>query len=118
MFHNELATEESRWVGKDTSVCLVSGSILQSAIFVLAISPPEGLIRETTSGTSKRCHHLCKMGSFMEDRQDYGRRLLPHIVDAVASETPDRIVYSIVHNPDDARDIKHITASHQQSATI
>lgn len=51
------------------------------------------------------------MGSYVEDRQDYGRRLLPHIVDAVASETPDRIVYSIVHNPDDARDIKHITAS-------
>ena len=51
------------------------------------------------------------MGSHVEDRQDYGRRLLPHIVDAVASETPDRIVYSIVHNPDDTRDIKHITAS-------
>jgi hypothetical protein len=47
----------------------------------------------------------------MEDRQEYGRRLLPHIVDEVASESPDRIVYSIVDDPDDAHDIRHITAS-------
>ena len=51
------------------------------------------------------------MGSYVEDRQEYGRRLLPHIVDGVASDTPDRIVYSIVDHPDDAQDIKHITAS-------
>lgn len=51
------------------------------------------------------------MGSYVEDRQDYGRRLLPHIVDEVASESPNRIVYSIVDNPDDAHDIKHIAAS-------
>jgi hypothetical protein len=50
------------------------------------------------------------MGSYVEEEQDYGKRLLPHIVDSVASESPDRIVYSIVNNPDDANTIKHITA--------
>ena len=51
------------------------------------------------------------MGSRVEEKQDYGRRLLPHIVDDVASESPDRIGYSIVNNPDDANNTKHITAS-------
>ena len=51
------------------------------------------------------------MGSYVEEKQDYGRRLLPHIVDDVASEFPDRIVYSIVNNPDDPNDTKHITAA-------
>ena len=51
------------------------------------------------------------MGSYVEEKQDYGRRLLPQIVDDVASESPERIVYSIVNNPDSAHDIKHITAS-------
>jgi len=51
------------------------------------------------------------MGSYVEEKQDYGRRLLPHIVDDVASEFPDRIFYSIVNNPDDAHVTKHITAS-------
>ena len=51
------------------------------------------------------------MGSYVEEKQDYGRRLLPRIVDDVASEFPDRIVYSIVNNPDDAHATKHITAS-------
>lgn len=51
------------------------------------------------------------MGSYVEKKQDYGRRLLPQIVDDVASESPERIVYSIVNNPDSAHDIKHITAS-------
>ena len=69
-----------------------------------------GVIRETTSETTKH-YHLCEMGSYIEDKQDYGRRLLPHIVDDVASQSPDRIVYSIVNNPDDALSIKHITAS-------
>jgi hypothetical protein len=51
------------------------------------------------------------MGSYLEQKQDYGRRLLPQIVDDVASESPRRIVYSIVNNPDDANATKHITAS-------
>ena len=51
------------------------------------------------------------MGSYVVEKQDYGRRLLPRIVDEVASQFPGRIVYSIVNNPDDARDTKHITAS-------
>jgi len=51
------------------------------------------------------------MGSYVEEKQDYGRRLLPQIVDDVASSSPERIVYSIVNNPDNAHDIKHITAS-------
>ena len=51
------------------------------------------------------------MGSYVEEKQDYGRRLLPQIVDDVASGSPERIVYSIVNSPDNAHDTEHITAS-------
>jgi hypothetical protein len=49
-------------------------------------------------------------GILLRGDVSYGKRLLPHIVDGVASQSPDRIVYSIVNDPDDANVIKQITA--------
>lgn len=51
------------------------------------------------------------MGSYSEGKQEYGRRLLPQIVDDVAAKSPDRIVYSMLKSLDDADNISHITAS-------
>ncbi|KXT02248.1 hypothetical protein AC578_5081 [Pseudocercospora eumusae] len=45
-----------------------------------------------------------------KNSQDYGRRLIPQILDDVAAVDPDRIVYSVAHFVDGCRDFRHITA--------
>lgn len=48
------------------------------------------------------------MGSFVEE-EDYGRRLLPNVVDKCAKTKPNRIVYSFSIGDDPAAGFYHIT---------
>jgi len=41
---------------------------------------------------------------------EYGKRLIPQILDRQASADPDRIVYSIAACSDDSREFRHISA--------
>ncbi|KAF2171432.1 hypothetical protein M409DRAFT_63707 [Zasmidium cellare ATCC 36951] len=45
-----------------------------------------------------------------DELPDYGRRLIPQILDNVAKTDPDRIVYSIADFTDGSRDFRHISA--------
>jgi hypothetical protein len=53
----------------------------------------------------------CAMGSIHGETQDYGRRLLPQILDEVAMVCPDRIVYSVSDSRHGSFQLRHITAS-------
>nr|POE68694.1 non-canonical non-ribosomal peptide synthetase fub8 [Quercus suber] len=41
---------------------------------------------------------------------DYGKRLLPQLVDDLASQEPDRIVYSLARSSDISQGFRHVTA--------
>lgn len=41
---------------------------------------------------------------------DYGRRLIPQILDSVAAVEPDRILYSVVPSSHDSHDFRHVSA--------
>lgn len=47
---------------------------------------------------------------------DYGRRLIPQILDDVAKTDPKRIVYSIAEFTNGSRDFRHISAKHFSQA--
>lgn len=66
--------------------------------------------RQIISVPTKHCQHH-EMGSYSERKPDYGRRLLPQILDDVVSTTPDRIVYSVLNSACGSHQLKHITAS-------
>lgn len=42
---------------------------------------------------------------------DYGKRLIPQILDRLASENPDCIVYSLASFPGDSPKFRHISAT-------
>ena len=48
------------------------------------------------------------MGSYVEE-EDYGRRLLPNVVDKCAKTRPDRIAYSFPIGDDPAGGFHHVT---------
>lgn len=41
---------------------------------------------------------------------DYGRRLIPQILDSLASAEPDRIIYSIATSSDISHGFRHVSA--------
>ena len=41
---------------------------------------------------------------------EYGRRLIPHILDSLASAEPDRIIYSVARFSDSSHEFRHISA--------
>ena len=43
--------------------------------------------------------------------RDYGRRLIPRILDSVAALSPERIVYTVLNLVDGKYQLQHITAS-------
>lgn len=45
-----------------------------------------------------------------DELPDYGRRLIPQILDGVAKTDPNRIVYSLAIFNDGRRDFRHISA--------
>lgn len=46
----------------------------------------------------------------MAPSENYGKRLIPQILDNVAATDPDRIVYSIAKSADISQGLQHITA--------
>ncbi|PNP39001.1 hypothetical protein TGAMA5MH_09227 [Trichoderma gamsii] len=46
----------------------------------------------------------------MASSENYGKRLIPQILDNVAATDPDRIVYSIAKSADISQGLQHITA--------
>lgn len=48
--------------------------------------------------------------------QDYGRRLIPHIVDDLAKSDPERIVYSFPRSQDVSQGFRDVSARELASA--
>ena len=46
----------------------------------------------------------------MDTSTAYGRRLIPQILDALASTEPDRIIYSVASFSNDTQRFRHISA--------
>lgn len=46
----------------------------------------------------------------MTTSADYGKRLIPHILDNLASVEPDRIIYSIATSSDISQEFRHVSA--------
>lgn len=46
----------------------------------------------------------------MDTPTEYGRRLIPQILDRLASTEPDRIIYSVATFSDDTHSFRHISA--------
>lgn len=46
----------------------------------------------------------------MKPSTEYGKRLIPQILDSLASEDPDRIIYSVATFSDNSHDFHHISA--------
>ena len=46
----------------------------------------------------------------MNTSTEYGKRLIPQILDSVASAEPDRILYSVVTFSDNSHEFRHISA--------
>lgn len=46
----------------------------------------------------------------MSTSTDYGKRLIPQILDTLAATQPDRIVYSVTSFSDNSHKFKHVSA--------
>jgi hypothetical protein len=46
----------------------------------------------------------------MNNSAEYGKRLIPQILDSLASTDPDRIIYSVAKFSDISQDFRHISA--------
>ena len=46
----------------------------------------------------------------MHPSTEYGKRLIPHILDSLASAEPDRIIYSVATFSDTSPGFRHISA--------
>ena len=46
----------------------------------------------------------------MHPSTEYGKRLIPHILDSLASAEPDRIIYSVATFSDNSHGFRHISA--------
>ena len=46
----------------------------------------------------------------LETSKEYGKRLIPQILDSLALSEPDRIIYSVANFSDVAHDFRHISA--------
>lgn len=46
----------------------------------------------------------------MSTSTEYGKRLIPQILDSVASAEPGRIIYSVATSPDISHGFRHISA--------
>ena len=47
----------------------------------------------------------------MATSTNYGKRLIPQIMDSLASTEPDRIIYSIATSSDISRGLRHVSAA-------
>lgn len=59
--------------------------------------------------SNNHCQHNAGMAH--EAMPQYGRRLLPHILDSVALESPDRVVYSVLNHTGGVYKLQHVSAS-------
>lgn len=46
----------------------------------------------------------------MDASQDYGKRLIPQILDSLAAIDPDRIIYSVAKSADISQGLRHVSA--------
>lgn len=46
----------------------------------------------------------------MADSKDYGKRLIPQILDSLAATHPDRIIYSVAKSSDISQGLRHVSA--------
>lgn len=46
----------------------------------------------------------------MADSTDYGKRLIPQILDSLAATDPDRIIYSVAKSSDISQGLRHVSA--------